>query len=451
VGKQTVHGRAPLAACAQVQASGMRHWTVWCLGLAAPAAFALSAHTHGSSIRPAVRSPSVQCYEQWPEDSRPEAQQAELPQREPPRAELPGAKYVSRTLLNPKVDVALGVPVIASASIFAVQTLALGGNIGGVYFSPLEVFRFLQNIENSISVVFLVEYLLRWYANSLAPGYLTKPSAVIDLISFLPLLIDLMMGSQGAAVPDLAFLRLLRVLRLQRYLQDTESFNRFQEAVGIEQTAVRPYQLELARVGSSLLTLIFIATGSIYEAEHAVNENIPDFFTALYFGLTTLTTVGFGDIYPMTSEGRAVVCASIIVGVAVVPAQLLSLAQAFSEGLGQRKAALQGNAEVEQKASEQNAEALNALFLAIDRDDSGAIDKNELRLAIEGLKSSKGALSQQQQQPSQRQPSQRQVSGDAGASEQPPRPNVMAACSNCGQAAHISTAAFCHQCGTRLT
>ena len=422
----------------------MRHWTVWCLGLAAPAAFALSAHTHGSSIRPSVRSPSsVQCYEQWPDNSRPEAlaeaKQAELPQGEPPRAELPGAKYLSGILLNPKVDVALGAPVVASASIFAVQTLALGGNIGDVYFSPLEVFRCLQNIENSISVVFLVEYLLRWYASSLAPSYLIKPSAIIDLISFLPLVIVLMMGSQGSA------------------------FNRFQLAVGIEQTEVRPYQLELARVGSSLLTLIFIATGSIYEAEHGVNENIPDFFTALYFGLTTLTTVGFGDIYPMTAEGRAVVCASIVVGVAVVPPQLLSLAEAFSEGLGQRKAALKGNAEVEQKESEfeRNAEAINArrrnaiLFLAIDRDYSGAVDKAELRLAIEGLTSSKGALSQQQQrrqqQPSQLQPSQRQASGDGGASELPSRPNAMAACSNCGQAVHISTAAFCHQCGTRLT
>ena len=368
----------------------MVKWTTFCLFLTAPAAFALSAHAHGSRLRCPLRSPSsVQCHEQWPDDPHPEAL-AELPQgEEHPRAELPGAELLSRTLLNPKVDVALGIPVVVSASIFAVQTLALGGNIGGVYFSPLEVFNFLENVENSICIVFLIEYLLRWYASSLAPSYLVKPSAIIDLISFLPLLIELMMDSQGSAVPDLAFLRLLRVLRLQRYLQDADAFNRFQLAVGVEQTEVRPYQLELARVGSSLLTLIFIATGSIYEAEHRVNEKIPDFFTALYFGLTTLTTVGFGDIYPITSEGRLVVCASIVVGVAVVPPQLLRLAEALSEGLGQRQA----NAALQRDAA--------------------------LR--------------------------------DAGASELPPRPNPMAACSNCGQAVHISTAVFCHQCGARLT
>ena len=373
----------------------MVNWTTFCLCLAAPAAFALSAHAYGSHLRCPLRSPSsVQCHEQWPDDPHPEAL-AELPQgEEHPRAELPGAELLSRTLLNPKVDVALGIPVVVSASIFAVQTLALGGNIGGVYFSPLEVFNFLENVEKSICVVFLIEYLLRWYSSSLAPSYLVKPSAIIDLISFLPLLIQLMMDSQGSAVPDLAFLRLLRVLRLQRYLQDAAAFNRFQLAVGVEQTEVRPYQLELARVGSSLLTLIFIATGSIYEAEHRVNEKIPDFFTALYFGLTTLTTVGFGDIYPITSEGRLVVCASIVVGVAVVPPQLLRLAEALSEGLGQRQA----NAALQRDAAR--------------RDAAGA---SEL------------------------------------TSELPPRPNPMAACSNCGQAVHISTAVFCHQCGARLT
>ena len=199
----------------------MVNWTTVCLCLAAPAAFALSAHAYGSHLRCPLRSPSsVQCHEQWPDDPHPEAL-AELPQGEehPARAELPGAELLSRTLLNPKVDVALGIPVVVSASIFAVQTLALGGDVGGFYFSPLEVFNFLENVESSICIVFLIEYLLRWYASSLAPSYLVKPSAIIDLISFLPLLIQLMMDSQGSAVPDLAFVRLLRVLRLQRYLQ----------------------------------------------------------------------------------------------------------------------------------------------------------------------------------------------------------------------------------------
>ena len=47
-----------------------------------------------------------------------------------------------------------------------------------------------------------------------------------------------------------------------------------------------------------------------YEAEKTVNPAFSDFFAALYFGLTTLTTVGFGDIYPITPAGRVVDCPS---------------------------------------------------------------------------------------------------------------------------------------------
>ena len=55
--------------------------------------------------------------------------------------------------------------------------------------------------------------------------------------------------------------------------------------------------------------------GLIYTAEHEVNPEIPDYFTALYFGLTTLTTVGFGDIVPITPQGRTVVSGTILAGV----------------------------------------------------------------------------------------------------------------------------------------
>jgi hypothetical protein len=93
-------------------------------------------------------------------------------------------------------------------------------------------------------------------------------------------------------------LLLLRVLRLRRVLTDMTTFGRFTAALGIgtlnnSQTNTqidRPYQLQLARVLLSIFTLLSVATGLIYTAEHDVNPDIPDYFTALYFGLTTLTT-----------------------------------------------------------------------------------------------------------------------------------------------------------------
>ena len=86
-------------------------------------------------------------------------------------------------------------------------------------------------------------------------------------------------------------LMLLRVLRLNRVLTDTNTFERFEVALGIKSRDVRPYQLQLARVILSIFTLLSVASGLIYTAEHKVNPQIPDYFAALYFGLTTLTTV----------------------------------------------------------------------------------------------------------------------------------------------------------------
>jgi hypothetical protein len=94
-------------------------------------------------------------------------------------------------------------------------------------------------------------------------------------------------------------LLLLRIFRLRRVLTDINTFVRFQQALGFKlrppNDYVRPYQLQLARVLLSIFTLLSVASGLIYTTEHETNPNIPDYFAALYFGLTTLTTVGFGE------------------------------------------------------------------------------------------------------------------------------------------------------------
>ena len=135
--------------------------------------------------------------------------------------------------------------------------------------------------------------------------------------------------SSTSANSALLNLRLLRILKFQRILTDKDTYVKFEMALGMKKSDVRPYQLQLARVAVSISTLVSVSTGLIYAAEHEVNPQIPDYFTALYFGLTTLTTVGFGDISPVTSQGRLVVCATILAGVAIVPAQAASLAEAY--------------------------------------------------------------------------------------------------------------------------
>ena len=136
-------------------------------------------------------------------------------------------------------------------------------------------------------------------------------------------------GGVEAVGSALFNLRLLYVLRLQRVLQDMDTISKFGDALGIPTDQVQAWQLQLARVLLSLFTLLSVAAGLIYTAEHVVNPNIDNYFDALYFGLTTLTTVGFGDIVPVTGAGKLIVEGSILAGVAVVPAQAAALVDAL--------------------------------------------------------------------------------------------------------------------------
>lgn len=246
-----------------------------------------------------------------------------------------GSRTIRRAITEPRFELVSLVAVLVTSLSYAVGTLN--------DLSAAQRF-WLAMTEDFFTVVFAVEYVLRWWGRSFSKRSLVEPAGIIDLLSFAPLLVQLITttATSGPFVTDampfevsieasgfaFAFLRLLRVLRLQRYVQDIQSFRRFEEALGL-QTEVKPYQLEVARVITSIFTLLFISSGLIYNAEHIQNPQLPDFFTALYFGLTTLTTVGFGDITPITAEGRLVVSASILVGVAIIPVQLSSLAEAL--------------------------------------------------------------------------------------------------------------------------
>ena len=228
---------------------------------------------------------------------------------------------LSATLSSPKFEILSGAATFIAATAYAVDTLDL----------PEDVTTVLQQTETSISIFFAVEYGLRLFCASDRLRYVFSPLALIDLVSFLPTTMALFMPG-STEITTLSGFRLLRILRLQRFLVDFDSFAKLELALGLPPSKLKLSQLQFARVFSSLGTLLYIATGLIYDAEHVANPQIPDFFTALYFGLCTLTTVGFGDITPVTFNGRLVVCASILVGIGVIPLQLTELAESLLKG-----------------------------------------------------------------------------------------------------------------------
>jgi voltage-gated potassium channel len=115
---------------------------------------------------------------------------------------------------------------------------------------------------------------------------------------------------------NVSFLRLLRwfrILRLIRFIDVKIYIFRLQTEDGII----------FARILFTLLTIIFIFSGLIYQVESPVNPEIfGTFLDAVYFSVVTMTTVGYGDVVPFSEPGRFLTILMILTGIALIPWQI---------------------------------------------------------------------------------------------------------------------------------
>lgn len=169
----------------------------------------------------------------------------------------------------------------------------------------------LETIEYVCVLVFIVDYLVRWATADLKIDkgalsfliYPFTPMAIIDLLSILPVF---------NAFNDA--LRALRVLRLFRALRAFKLIRYSKSASAI--AAVFEKQRE------ALLAVLCLAIGYILVSALVIFNVEPDtfntFFDAVYWAVVSLTTVGYGDLYPSSDVGRTIAMISSLMGVAVV-------------------------------------------------------------------------------------------------------------------------------------
>ncbi|KAG8468062.1 hypothetical protein KFE25_007114 [Diacronema lutheri] len=255
---------------------------------------------------------------------RTSAPPAQPPGARLPLGPLPGADNLYVALTTPQFEIAVAALVLVSVVCYALDTLPSNE------LSPSTEL-LVSRVEGATAIIFAGEYLLRWWARSLRPSYLTKPLMIIDLLCIVPSLLGMLhvgggaQGVESGARGSFTFLRVLRVLKLQRYVRDDESFSKLQLALGFLPSATRRTDLPLARVVLTLASLVLVTSGFLFEYE----PQLPDYFTALYYALTTLTTIG--TVEPETPQGALVVSASVLAGLAVVPLQLSRVAEAFMD------------------------------------------------------------------------------------------------------------------------
>ena len=200
-----------------------------------------------------------------------------------------------------------------------------------------------------VSLIFAIEYLLRlWVHNDLSEmvikayndakfldrefniltvlkegfteklKYMLTPSAIVDLLAILP------------AYRPLRILRVFILFRVFKLLRYTKSINQFVDVLINK-------KFELLTLLFLLLFIVFTSGIAIYILEADKNPNIHTLFDGIYWAIVTISTVGYGDIAPVTDVGRAISILIIVSGIAMISFVTSVIVSAFSERLDELK------------------------------------------------------------------------------------------------------------------
>lgn len=168
--------------------------------------------------------------------------------------------------------------------------------------------------------VFTLEYLFRSIFSRQRSKYVFGFFGIIDLISILPFFLGLAVDLRSLRA--FRMLRLFRILKLVRY---SKAIRRFHRAFVISRE-----ELVLFAVSASIM--LYLAGVGIYYFEHeAQPEVFRSMFDGLWWAVVTLTTVGFGDSYPITTGGRFFTFLILIIGLGIIAVPTGMVASALSK------------------------------------------------------------------------------------------------------------------------
>ena len=198
----------------------------------------------------------------------------------------------------------------------------------GYLFTPFEIFSI---------IIFTVEYIGRIIVCKLDPKYENKryarlrfiftPMMLVDLAAILPFFLPFI-------VADIRFIRIIRLLRLFRLFK----LARYSESMQTLGDVFRAKMGDLAVAFFILFIVLIFASSLMYHAEH---EAQPEIFSSIpasmWWGVVTLTTIGYGDTYPITVAGKIVAAGVAVLGIAVYAIPTGIMASAFTEELRKKR------------------------------------------------------------------------------------------------------------------
>lgn len=216
------------------------------------------------------------------------------------RDRLRGYLDTTDTLPGRVINGAIVLLIFLSAVIFVIKTYPISPTLDG----------WLNALDWLIVAAFTIEYGLRLWVAQRPWQYALSLYGLIDLIALLP---------SWIGVFDIRFLRFFRSLRILRLVRIFNNRLWFGQMTSTD-------SLILLRILFTLGAIVFIYSGLIFQVEHPGNaENFGTFLDALYFAVVTMTTVGYGDVTPISEAGRGLTVMMILTGIALIPTQISSL------------------------------------------------------------------------------------------------------------------------------
>ena len=185
-----------------------------------------------------------------------------------------------------------------------------------------DTLNFFHYAEIAVVSVFSLEYLFRLYAAEKRWWFVFSFYGIVDLLAILPFYM-----STGLDLRSLRLLRILRLARLLKLVRYGAAIKRFVLALTIAKEELIIYFI-------ATLVMLYLTSVGIYYFEHAVQpEKYRSIFDCLWWAVSTLTTVGYGDIYPITTGGRLFTFGILILGLGLIAVPTGIISSALSEAL----------------------------------------------------------------------------------------------------------------------
>ena len=198
--------------------------------------------------------------------------------------------------------------------------------------------RALQVLEVASVLLFTVEYLLRlWTARYRRPGqrgmvgalrFAVSPAGLIDLMAIVPFYLPFVIAVDLRFVRVLRIARFLRLLKLGRYLRSVALFGK----------VLRERRDELLITVMMTALLLLMASILMYYIEgEAQSDKFPNILSSLWWAVVTLTTIGYGDVVPVTGWGRLLSGLVAVMGIGLVAVPTGIVSSGFIDELGKQR------------------------------------------------------------------------------------------------------------------